>query len=88
MQMPSIDLWGVWQGSVAGLRRGILPWLPWCFSLGWARGALINTVDEVSVFATGPTAVGFTIVWPEGVIFSSIDLPPRLVPRCISVIRC
>ena len=23
----------------------------------------------VSVFATGPRAVGFTIVWPEGVIF-------------------
>ena len=26
----------------------------------------------MSVFATGPRAVGFTIVWPEGVIFSSM----------------
>ena len=24
------------------------------------------------MFATGPRAVGFTIVWPEGVIFSSM----------------
>ena len=24
------------------------------------------------MFATGPRAVGFTIVWPEGVIFGSI----------------
>ncbi len=26
----------------------------------------------MSVFATGPRAVGFTIVWPEGVIFRSM----------------
>ena len=35
----------------------------------WNR---LSISSLMSVFTTGPRAVGFTIVWPEGVIFSSM----------------
>ena len=39
---------------------------------GLVRYHVLFVIDIVSVFATGPRAVGFTIVWPEGVIFRSM----------------